>query len=61
MNRPAGGGAAVLEVSLPSYLHRKTVRGSVVFDSLYLKEVSIYRNRFRVSGVFLHWEEEPTN
>lgn len=47
-------------VLLPSYLHRKTVRGSVVFDSLYLKEVSVYRNRFRVSGVFLHWEGELT-
>lgn len=29
-----------------------------MFDSLYLKEVSIYRNPFRVSGVVLRWERE---
>lgn len=55
---------AASEVCLPcapaSYLHRKTVRGRIMSDSLYLKEVSIYRNPFRVSGIFLHREREAT-
>lgn len=30
----------------PSYLHVKTIRRSIMFDSLYLKEESIYGNNF---------------